>query len=485
MSALMDLPASGTAVRTPLLDLLRAGLGPAAFSCPGHKGGAGALPALREVIGDRALASDVWLDTTTYDELRRDLEQRIARLWSADRAFALVNGSTSGNHALLLSTLAPGDEVVVARDAHLSTHTALVLTGASPVWVSPRVGEAGIGSGIHAEDFSAALARHPYAALAWVVSPSYAGVSSDLPELAEIARSRAVPFAVDEAWGPHLRFCRDLAVDAMAAGADAAVTSTHKLLTSLSQSSVLVLREGVIDVGRTAHAVRMTQTTSPYLGLVASIEACVAQLEEGGEALVRRAVDLARLARHMLSRVPGVRVLGAREAEVPEERQDPCKIVLEIGDLGLDGPAAETLLRARGVAPEGSDSHRLYLVVGPGDGVDSVRHLVLAVAGLRRGVGARPLRPVDPTLLAPPGPGDQLATPREAYFAPSAAVALRDAVGRVAAELVTPYPPGVPVLAPGERISGEAVDYLRGAVAAGVHIHGPDDPRAETVRVLA
>jgi len=178
-------------------------------------------------------------------------------------------------------------------------------------------------------------------------------------------------------------------------------------------------------------------------------------------------------------------VLGAREAEVPEERQDPCKIVLEIGDLGLDGPAAETLLRARGVAPEGSDSHRLYLVVGPGDGVDSVRHLVLAVAGLRRGVGARPLRPVDPTLLAPPGPGDQLATPREAYFAPSAAVALRDAVGRVAAELVTPYPPGIPVLAPGERISGEAVDYLRGAVAAGVHIHGPDDPRAETVRVLA
>ena len=205
-----------------------------------------------------------------------------------------------------------------------------------------------------------------------------------------VAHRRGVPLVVDEAWGPHLRFgaASGLPVDALTAGADAVVTSTHKLLSSLSQSSVLLVRAGRIPVDRVAAAVRMTQTTSPYLPLVASVDSCRAQLEDDGPALVGWAVDLARLARTLLARVPGLRVLEAEDLGLDGRFPaygglDPCKVVVDVRGRGVDGVSADRVLReAHGIAVEGSDPSRLYLVVGPGDSVASVRRLVLALAAL-------------------------------------------------------------------------------------------------------
>lgn len=475
---------------TPLVDALRThvGRGTVAFSCPGHKGGAGADPALRDLLGDGPFTNDVWLDTTTYEAARKAAEQRIAALWGADRAFILVNGSTSGNHALLLATLGPGDTVVCSRDAHVSTHTALMLTGARPVWVTPDQHPGwGIGTGLSPEALALALDANPDAKLAVVVSPSYSGVCSDLPRLVGIAHRRGVPLVVDEAWGPHLRFgsTAGLPIDALTAGADAVITSTHTMLSSLSQSSVLLVRGGRIPVDRVAAAVRMTQTTSPYLPLVASVDSCRAQLEDDGDALVGWAVDLARLARTLLARIPGLRVLEVEDLDLDARRPtygglDPCKIVVDIRGRGLDGVGADRALReVHGIAVEGSDPSHLYLVVGPGDSVASVRRLVLALAAL----GTPGRIPRTPAQSLPPSP-EQAATPRDAYFAAQERVPLALAVGRVCAELVTPYPPGIPVLAPGEVVSQEVVSWLRSAVAAGVHVHGPDDPRMTTMRVL-
>ena len=480
---------------TPMVDALRThvGRGTVAFSCPGHKGGAGVDPALRDLLGEGTFAGDVWLDTVTYDVARREAERRIAALWGADRAFVLVNGSTSGNHALLLAALHPGDTVVCARDAHVSTHTALVLTGAHPVWVSPGHDHGwDVGTGVSPAALAEALDAHPEAKLAMVVSPSYAGVCSDLPRLVEVAHSRGVPLVVDEAWGPHLRFGATLPVDAMTAGADAAIISTHKLLSSLSQSSVLLVRDGRLPLDRVASAVRMTQTTSPYLPLVASVDSCRAQLEDDGPALVGWAVDLARLARTLLARVPGLRVLEADQLALAHGDEhaavrpssgglDPCKIVVDVRGRGIDGLSADRLLReVHGIAVEGSDATRLYLVVGPGDSVAAVRRLVLALAALGT-PGPYALEDV-PDLPAVP---EQAVSPREAYFADHVRVPLHEAAGRVCAELVTPYPPGIPLLAPGERVSEAAVRWLRSAVAGGVHVHGPDDTTMATLRVVA
>ncbi len=475
---------------TPFVDALSAHVskGTLAFTCPGHKGGQGADPAVRSLLGDGPFTNDVWLDTATYDSARRAAEQRIAALWGADRAFVLVNGSTSGNHALLLGSVGPGDVVVCARDAHVSTHTALVLTGARPVWVSPDYDPRwDVGAGLSAQTLAAALDANPTARMAIVVSPSYSGVCSDLPRLVAVAHQRGVALVVDEAWGPHLRFGAGsgLPVDGLTAGADAVVTSTHKMLSSLSQSSILLVRGARLPVDRIATAVRMTQTTSPYLPLVASVDSCRAQLEDDGAALVGWAVDLARLARTLLARVPGLAVLAEdqldRLASVDSYGGiDPCKIVVDVRGRGLDGLAADRTLRdVHGIAVEGADAGRLYLVVGPGDSVASVRRLVLALAALGTPT-IKPRHAVDP--FPPPAPAAM--TPREAYFADQERVALGEAVGRICAELVTPYPPGIPLLTPGERITEQAASWLSRAVSAGIHVHGPDDPRVRTLRVL-
>lgn len=476
---------------TPLVDALRSHLdrGTVPFSCPGHKGGAGAGRALLDLLGDGPFVGDVWLDTTTYDTVRREAEARVAALWGADRAFILVNGSSSGNHALLLATLRPGDTVICARDAHVSTHTALMLTGAHPVWVAqeqdPRWG---VGTGVRPETLAATLDAHPEARLALVVSPTYAGVCSDLPRLAAVAHRRGVPLVVDEAWGPHLRFGAGagLPVDALTAGADAVITSTHKMLSSLSQSSVLLVRAGRLPLDRIAEAVRLTQTTSPYLPLVASVDACRAQLEDDGPALVGWAVELAHLTRSLLARVPGLRVLEAGDLGLAAQGRgygglDPCKIVIDVRGRGVDGLTVDRTLReVHGIAPEGSDADRVYLVVGMGDSVASVRRLVLALAAVGGAVRGRPREP----WVAPPIPR-QVLEPRAAYFARHDRVPIERAEGRVCAELVTPYPPGIPVLAPGELVTAEVLDWLRRALTAGVHLHGPDDPALRTIRVVA
>jgi lysine decarboxylase len=296
-----------------------------------------------------------------------------------------------------------------------------------------------------------------------------------------------VPLVADETWGPHLRFGAgaSLPVDALTAGADAVITSTHTLLSSLSQGSILLVRGGRIDVDRVAAAVRLTQPTTPYLPLLASIDSCRAQLEDDGPALVGWAVDLANLARTLLARVPGLRVLEAEDLALGGQPGsygglDPCKLVVDVRGRGLDGIAADRTLReAHAIATEGSDPSRLYLTIGPGDSVASVRRLVLALAGL----GSPGLAP---RFGPPPGPPvpEQAMPPREAYGGDHERVQLGAAVGRVCAELVAPYPPGVPVLAPGEVVTAEVVRWLQTNVAAGVHLLGPDDPALQTLRVV-
>jgi len=459
----------------------------APFSAPGHKRGIGASGDLQALLGEDALAADVWLGISAHDPAQRAAEDLAANAWGADRTFFLVNGSTSGTHAFLLSTLGPGDEVVIARDVHQSVLTGLVLTGARPIWITPQLHpELDLSLGVDPSDVARALDAHPATKLVVLTSPTYHGVASDVGAIAAVAHARGVAVYVDEAWGAHLPFHPALPPSALASGADAAVTSAHKLLATPRQGALLHVRNGMVDVDRVATTVRLTQTTSPSLPILAGLDACRQQMALEGEGLLERAIGLAFAARRRLGALPRVAVLGAGQFD--SVAFDPTRLVIDVQGLGMTGFAAEHVLRQRfGVAPAMSERTGVVCVITIGDMPESVDRLVDAfttlaaerrtIAGISADTGAWGYR----TLLRS---GRQVRSPREAFFARSRTVPLDDAIGQVAAELVIPYPPGIPAIVPGEILEAETVNYLCEGVRHGMHLRGAADPELGTIRMV-
>jgi len=480
--------------RAPLVEALRryrdAGFAP--FSTPGHKQGAGIDPELRELFGPAAFAVDIPLgggvdDTHFRDDTLRAAEALGAAAWGAERSFYLLNGSSAGNHAYLLAALRPGDEVVVGRDLHKSLLVALILTGAKPVYVAPRLHpDLHVGLGVVATDIATALDAHPAARLVAVVSPSYCGVASDLAAIAEVCHARRVPLYVDEAWGPHFAFHPDLPPSAMASGADGAVASTHKVLASITQAAVLNVQGQHVDPDRVATAVGMVNTTSPSATILASIDACRRQMALHGERLLGQVLDLAEDARRRLQALPGIAVLDAVRLGLAADEFDRTKLVIDVHGLGLTGFDAEHALRERfRVGPEMSDLVGVVCLVTVGDTPASIDRLVAAFTALSRehrgaATGGADLRSSGSVLA----PGTQAMSPRDAFFADTRAVPLAEAAGEVSAELVIPYPPGIPVLAPGDVITADKVDYLHRGAAHGMYLSGPADPNLATIRVV-
>ncbi len=461
----------------------------AAFTTPGHKQGAGIDEALRGLLGREIFASDLWLGTAAHDRALRGAQELAADAWGADRSFFLGNGSSSGNHAFLLATLCPGDEVLVSRDLHTSLLTALILCGARPIYFTPRLHPTlGVGLGIAPEDVAAALDAHPSARLVALVSPTYWGVAADLAGVVEVAHARGVPVYVDEAWGAHFPFHPALPPSAMACGADGAVTSVHKLLAGLTPGAILNVQGLRVDAGRVNAAVRMTQTTSPFVPLFASIDACRRQMALNGTSLLHETIALAAEARARIARIPRLSLVDGERLGLPPCRYDATRLVIDVQGLGSTGIEVERVLRERfGVAPEMSDLVGIVCLISVGDTAESIDRLVNALAALER----TPLRETDrfDNLLrssaAAVATGPQAMSPREAHFAPAHAVPLATATGRVAVELVVPYPPGIPALVPGEVITAEKVSHLRMMAQAGMHICGPADPELATIRVVA
>ena len=459
----------------------------APFSAPGHKRGAGASTELRVLLGDDALAADVWMGVAAHDPAQRAAEDLAAAAWGADRSFFLVNGSSSGTHAFLLATLGPGDAVIVARDVHQSVLAGLLLTGARPVWITPRLHpERDLSLGIDPTDVAAALDTHPTAKLVVLTSPTYHGVASDVAAICAVAHTRGVPVYVDEAWGAHLPFHPALPPSAMASGADGAVTSAHKLLATPRQGAIVNVRQGLIDVERIAMSVRLTQTTSPSMPILAGLDTCRQQMVLEGEGLLERAIGLAFAARRRLGALPGISVLGVRELD--DVAFDPTRLVIDVRGLGMTGFAAECILRSQfGVAPAMSERAGVVCAITIGDTPQSLDRLVDAfatLAGAHAAGGTRDERAGSWGYRALLAPGRQACTPRDAFYARSRMVPLDDAIGRVAAELVIPYPPGIPAIVPGEVLTLETVALLQDGVRQGLHLRGATDPTLETIRIV-
>jgi arginine/lysine/ornithine decarboxylase len=461
------------------------------FSTPGHKLGFGADEELRETFGERTFLSDIPLgggvgDTHFGGEALRVAEAMAADAWGADRSFFLLNGSTAGNHAFLLATVRPGDKVIVSRDLHKSLLVALILTGAVPIYLAPRLHpELNVGLGISIEEVAATLERHPDTKLIVLVSPSYCGVASDLEGITAVSHAKGIPVYVDEAWGPHFHFHPALPSSAMASGADGAVTSIHKVLGGLTQAAILNVCADLVDPDRVRTTVGMVQTTSPSVLVLASIDAARRQMALQGQAMLERTIALAENARRRLQGLPGISVLDADRLGI--DAFDLTKLVIDVHGLGITGYEAEDALRNRfGVGPEMSDLVGVVCLITIGDTEASIERLVGAFATLSsEHCGVSGTRRADRRSSGAAVATAELAmSPRDAFFSPSRAIPLNEASGEISSELVIPYPPGIPVLAPGEVITDEKVAYLDEGVAHGMYISGPADPKLRTIRVV-
>ena len=469
------------------------------FHVPGHKGGPGADPGLRHALGDAALAVDIPQDIrgvdvgpvpTPYERA----ERLAADAYGAARTWFLTNGATQGNHALALALAPLGATVVVQRNAHASLVDGLVLSGGRPHFVAPAYDEEiGMAHGVTAAALADALAEAGDARAAFIVSPTYYGMVADVPGCAAAAHDAGVPLVVDQSWGPHFGFHPDLPAGALHHGADAVVTSTHKIVGSLTQSAMLHVaiqpHPPRIDPERVARVLRLLRSTSPSSLLMASLDAARRQLAVHGEALLHETLAGSRRLRAKLMSIPGVRVVGAEQVGRPGVADwDPLRVVVDVRETGRTGyEVADALRQAYDVQVELATQATFVLVLGMyqpesdlvrvgGDIDETVKRIGVPDPPTPTQAINRPLSTLHYEVAVPP---------RDAFLGESEVVGVEDAVGRISCESIAGYPPGIPALLPGERITAELVAYLRELRTAGARLHGASDPDFRTINVLA
>jgi arginine decarboxylase len=411
------------------------------------------------------------------DRLRADAEGRAAALWGADWCRFSVAGSTHGNQALCLAIGQPGQEVIITRTLHRSLLLGLVMAGLRPVWVRPDIDPvSGLPAAVAVQTVRDALAAHPGACGVILGDPSYVGTTGDLAGHAQAAHDAGVPLIVDAAWAAYFGFHPDLPRHAIAAGADAMVTSAHKTLPAYTQGALVLARTERLDVARLNRAFDATHTTSPAGSIMASIDAARALLARDGEQLCARLLRGVAAAREQMRGVPGVGVLDGAGV-------DPAKLVVLLAGTGAHGGLVEADLISAGMPVEMGDRDTVVPIVTMADDEPRIAAFTeVMIASIERHRG-RPRWPAA-TAAWTVRPQTVLA-PREAFFAPNQTVAASAAIGRISAELVAPYPPGVPVLAPGELITAEALAALREVAADGGRIAYAADPTLATFQVVA
>ncbi len=459
-----------------------AGLGVLPCHTPGHKGGRGAHPLLRRFFTEEGLCADVSL-SAELDDLHaptgciRAAEELAAEAYGADAAYFMVNGTTGAIHTMLMASLAPGDVVLVPRNVHRSIVGAMILTGVHPVYLQPEIDTwLGIAMGVSLQAVEEAVRTHPEARAVLLVYPTYYGVATELSAIADVLHAHDMLLLVDAAHGAHFAFSDELPPSAMAAGADLSAESTHKLLGSLTQTSMLLARGGRVPAERIRAASGIVQSTSPNEILLASLDLARAQMAADGRERLAAAIRCADELRCRINEIPGLWSFGAEYmGGAGRLALDPLKITVQVTGLGLSGFAAEAELRRRNIACELADA----------DGAREAERIFAALRDMA--ASCAPLctsRGAASFLALPPIP-ETVLSPRAAYFARGERVPVEHAEGRTAAETIVFYPPGIPVLAPGDRIDAETLTYLRAMRAIGARVVGAADALLETLMVIA
>ncbi|EPZ48235.1 MULTISPECIES: aminotransferase class I/II-fold pyridoxal phosphate-dependent enzyme [Alicyclobacillus] len=477
---------------TPLFDTLlhHAQRKPVQFHIPGHKHGRGMDERFRSFVGEQALSLDL-INIAPLDDLHhptgaiKRAQDLAAQAFGADYTFFSVQGTSTAIMAMVLSTVGPGDKILVPRNVHKSVLTAIILADARPVFLLPELDhEFGISHGLSVEVVANALVEHPDARALVVINPTYFGIAADLERIVEVAHSYGVPVLVDEAHGVHTGFHGALPLSAMQAGADMAATSVHKLGGSMTGSSILNVREGMIDPRHVQVVMSMLMTTSTSYLLLASLDVARKELAEHGQERIAAAIDLALQARDRINDIPGLHCLDeSRLNSSAAFALDPTKLTVSVKDLGVTGYDVERMLRENyNIEVELSDLYNILCIISWGDEQSDIDALVEALTEIAKTYEERHGKrevvvqlPSMPTLKM---------SPRAAFYAKTEVVPLQEAVGRTMAEMVMVYPPGIPILLPGEVITQDNIDYIEANLRAGLPVQGPDDPEIRMIKVV-
>lgn len=465
------------------------------LTIPAHKSGAGASERAKRALGEQVFLADQTslngLDTRHQSwGVQIAAQQLAAEALGADQCLFSTNGSTTSVHTAMSAVVGPGELIAVSRNAHKSLMTGLIHTGAVPVWLEPEYdAELEVAHGISPETLERALREHPGCRAAMIVSPSYYGVCSNIEALAEIAHRHEIPLVSDDAWALFYKFHPELPPFALDAGADLAIGSVHKSLSGLGQTSIIATKGDRIDAGRLGLSLELYETTSGSTVLLASIDAARHQMVHDGQALIADALRLARRLR------AGARDLGMPTVEPQDVRALPSSwgfnelhVTIDVAHLGVTGYKASDWLRGhRAIAFELADHRRLMGIVSHADTDDSVDRVLGALQDMIDALGNGPslTRPSRPMPTPAELRAEQAMTPCEAFYAAGEMVSIDKAPGRVAAEFVTPYPPGIPLFVPGERITDQLVDYLKTGAAEGIYVEGCVDDSLASLRVVA
>ena len=475
-------------LRTPLFDAMvaLAESRKVSFHTPGHKSGKGISTRFRKFVGPKIFS----IDLTTLDEVDslhkprgviKEAQELAAKAYGADRSYFLVNGTTGGNQAMILTACNPGDRVLIARNAHKSVLAGLILSGAQPIFYSPPVDERlHIMLNVTFDETRAAIDAHPECKVLFLTSPNYYGICADLERIVPYAHEKGLTVLVDEAHGPHLKFHPDLPASALEAGADLCVQSTHKIIGGMTQASMLHAKAARVNLPVLTNVLRFVQTTSPSYILMASLDLARMQMATEGEKLLDKAIRLAQDARARINKIPGLFCLGKDTVAGTLFSQmgdlDVTKLTITVKDLGLSGYQVSQILNTKyHIQVEMADPFHILVIVSIGDRQDDLRRLVEALRDIAKDYASQAVPSALASEALPVFAHEAVITPREAFFADQEYLPLDQSVGSVSSEIVTVYPPGIPVLVPGEIVTAEAVTYLKRMLTLGATVDGLDE----------
>lgn len=489
--------------QTPIIDALQEWVDKshAPFYTPGHKRGVGMNRILTDQWGAAVFGWDL-PELPGLDNLQApagviaQAQALAAEVFGAQQTWFLVNGSTTGVIAAILATCGEGDKIILPRNIHSSAIAGIIHAGAVPIFIAPEYDqELDLAHGVTPAAVKFALEQHPDAKAVMVVYPTYYGSGGDLAAIAETVHGYQIPLLVDEAHGAHFSFHPDLPPAALTMGADLTVQSTHKLLGSLTQSAMLHVNSNLIDVDSIGRSLRLLQSTSPSYLLLASLDAARHQLALHGRELMSETIELARIARSKIAQIDKIHVFELDTPTPGCKYLDPTRLTVTVTGLNLTGFAADEILTEQlGVVAELPSMRHLTFIISLGNRQSDIDRLVWGLTELATNYAQN--TPLNLGSILPwSGYTAHLAdfprvltkmimTPRQADRSPQCRVTIDQSIGKISAESICPYPPGIPVLIPGEIITAEVIDYLQQIFDLGGEITGGSDPNLETIRVV-
>ncbi len=457
------------------------------FDVPGHKKGKSSCD-MADFFGDQTIKIDAnsmkCLDFVAHPvSVIKEAEELMADAFGADHAFFMVGGTTSSVQAMVMSTLKEGDKIIMPRNVHKSAINALILIGANPIYVNPGIDDRlGIPLGMNTEDVIAEMDRNPDAKAVLVNHPTYYGICSELERIVEEAHKRGILVLADEAHGTHFSFNDKLPKSAMQCGCDMSAVSLHKTGGSLTQSSVLLVNKQRVNADYVRTIINITQTTSASYLLMGSLDIARRNLALNGKEIFDKVIELCEYAREEINKIDGYYAFGK---EIIDNKYiydfDTTKLCINTQNIGLAGVEVYDKLRDDyGIQMELGDLSNTLAIVSVGDTKFQIERLCASLSEIRRRFAKDPSKMFKVEYIEP----IIKMSPKQAFYADVEKVSLENSVGKISGEFIMAYPPGIPILAPGELITDDVYKYIMYSKEKGCLLLGTEDMNIEYINVL-